>query len=245
MENSMIIGISGKKQSGKSTSGNFIYSLMMVESGVSNKASINWMGQIEISDLFGDKNYKGLFDPCNRTSADWNVQKVFQTLDPIIKIYNFADILKQNICIDILGMTYDQCYGSDEDKNTLTDLYWDEVRLSARDAMQLIGTDFFRKLKTNVWASATLKKIEREKPHIAVITDCRFPNEVDAIKEYGGLVIRLTRKYDESTHASETILDKHKYDWTNFNHIIDNQDMSIYDQCLELQNILKLYLGNK
>ena len=111
--------------------------------------------------------------------------------------------------------------------------------------MQLIGTDLFRKLKTNVWASATLKKIDKEKPRISIITDCRFPNEVDAIKEYGGAVVRLTRKYDSSTHTSETILDQDQYDWNNFNHVINNQEMSIYDQCVELQNILKLYLGNQ
>lgn len=241
----MIIGVSGKKQSGKSTSGNFIYSLMMVESGVSSKAWINWKGQIEISDLCGDANYKGVFDPCSRSTTDWNIQKAFQILDPVIKIYNFADILKQNICMDILGMTYNQCYGSDEDKNELTDLEWDGKKLTARDAMQLIGTDLFRKLKTNVWAEATLKKIDKEKPHIAIITDCRFPNEVDAIKQYSGVVIRLTRKYDNSEHMSEIILDKNRYDWQNFNHIIENDNMSIYDQCVELQNILKLYLGNK
>jgi len=241
----MIIGISGKKQSGKSTSGNFIYSLMMVESGVTDKASINWMGQIEVSDLFGDKNYKGQFDPCNRNVSDWNIKKAFQVLDPIIKIYNFADILKQNVCIDILGMTYAQCYGSDADKNELTDLQWGGKGLTARDAMQLIGTDLFRKLKTNVWASATLKKIDKEKPRISIITDCRFPNEVDAVKEYDGVVVRLTRKYDSSTHTSETILDQDQYDWNNFSHVINNQEMSIYDQCVELQNILKLYLGNK
>ena len=241
----MIIGISGKKQSGKSTSGNFIYSLMMVESGVSTKAWINWKGQIEISDLCGDDNYKGIFDPCSRLTTDWNIQKAFQILDPIIKIYNFADILKQNICIDILGMTYNQCYGSDEDKNELTDLEWDGKRLTARDAMQLIGTDLFRRLKTNVWAEATLKKVDKEKPHIAIITDCRFPNEVDAIKKYNGVVIRLTRKYDNSEHTSEIILDRERYDWQNFNHIIENDNMSIYDQCVELQNILKLYSGNK
>lgn len=241
----MIIGISGKKQSGKSTSGNFIYSIMMVESGVSNKASINWAGQIEISDLFGDKNYRGIFDPCNRSSTDWNIQKVFQTLDPIVKIYNFADILKQNVCMDILGMTYSQCYGSDAEKNELTDLEWDGEKLTARDAMQLIGTDLFRKLKTNVWASATIKKISKEKPHIAIITDCRFPNEVDTIKQSQGVIIRLTRQYDDSNHTSETVLDRDKYDWANFDHIIHNQDMSIYNQCVALQEILKLYLGNK
>lgn len=234
----MIIGISGKKQSGKSTSGNFFYSLMMIEAGICRKAIINPQGQIEISDLFGDKNYAGIFDPCYRLTSDWNIKKVFQELDQVIALYNFADMLKQNICIDILGMTYNQCYGSDDDKNQITDIEWEGQQLTAREVMQLVGTDIFRKLKTDVWAESTLNKIQKDNPKIAIITDCRFPNEVDAIKKRGGKVIRLTKKYDSSTHPSETILDDNNYDWNNFDYIIDNQNMSIYDQCLELQNIL-------
>ena len=56
------------------------------------------------------------------------------------KIYSFADPLKQDICINILGLTYDQCYGSDDDKNTMTDLWWDGVQLTAREAIEIIGT---------------------------------------------------------------------------------------------------------
>lgn len=237
----MIIGISGKKQSGKSTSGNFLYSLIMVESGVCSRTWINNEGKIEISDLMGDTNYqRTIFDPClSRQSSDWNIKKALDILDPIIKIYNFADTLKQNICIDILGMTYDQCYGSDEDKNTLTDLYWDDSRLSARDAMQLIGTDLFRKLKRNVWAEATLNKILKEQPRIAIITDCRFPNEVQEIKNNGGKVVRLTKQISDAEHDSETILDKHRYDWSNFDYIIENQSMSIFDQCIKLNDIFR------
>jgi hypothetical protein len=40
------------------------------------------------------------------------------------KIYNFADTLKQDICMNILGLTYDQCYGEDDIKNSLTDIEW-------------------------------------------------------------------------------------------------------------------------
>jgi hypothetical protein len=44
--------------------------------------------------------------------------------------------------------------------------------------MQFVGTDFFRKMKTNVWVDATINKIKKEKPKIALITDFIFPNEV-------------------------------------------------------------------
>ena len=107
------------------------------------------------------------------------------------KIYNFADPLKQDICMNILGLTYDQCYGTDMDKNTLTDIQWDDQKLTAREVMQIVGTDIFRKLKNNVWADATINKIAQTEGSLAIIADCRFPNEVDAIKQAGGIVIKL------------------------------------------------------
>jgi len=142
------------------------------------------------------------------------------------KIYNFADPLKQDICINILGLTYEQCYGSDEHKNTLTDLEWNEKKLSAREAMEIIGTEIFRKLKNNVWVDATINKIRRENIDVAIITDCRFPNEVEAIKNSGGYVIRLDLDPFHSDATAEKALDKHNYDWSNFNTVIENSGMT-------------------
>jgi hypothetical protein len=140
--------------------------------------------------------------------------------------------------MNILGLTYEQCYGSDDEKNKLTDMVWENNRLSSRDIMQFIGTDVFRKLKPDIWVDATISKISRDKPKLAIITDCRFPNEVESIKEAGGKVIRLTRAPFDSDHVSENILNEENYDWSNFDHIIDNKDMSIYEQCVEIEKIL-------
>jgi len=233
----MIIGLSGKKQSGKTTSGNFIVSIFLANLGLAEKVTLNDSGQIEVSDLLGNKLYKGIFDASYARSNDYMINKIFSFLNPEVKLYSFADILKQNICMDILGMTYDQCYGSDSQKNSMTDMSWDGKNMTARDIMQFVGTDVFRKLKSSVWVDATLKKISSDKSKLAVITDCRFPNEIAAIKEIGGKVIRLTRSPFESDHISENILDKNNYDWNNFDFIIDNHNMSILDQCEYMQKI--------
>jgi len=67
-----------------------------------------------------------------------------------------------------------------------------------------------------------------------IITDCRFPNECEAIKQRGGIIIRVERKpfnrvggmkrnkqlleqIKEDTHPSETSLDNYEFD-----HVIDN-----------------------
>ena len=109
------------------------------------------------------------------------------------KIYSFADPLKKNICMDILGLTHDQCYGSDDNKNELTNNYWNDKQLTAREVMQFVGTDIFRKMQNNIWVDATLKQIDQDQPELAIISDCRFPNEVLALKDIGGLIIKLTR----------------------------------------------------
>lgn len=146
------------------------------------------------------------------------------------KMYNFADPLKKDICMNILGMTYDQCYGSDEQKNVLTDIEWNGSKLTAREVMQFVGTDIFRQMKHNVWADATIRKIKNECPNLAVIADCRFPNEVDVVRNAGGFVIKLTRNPHNSNHASETALDSDRYDHNNFDLVIDNTDISISEQ---------------
>jgi hypothetical protein len=191
-----IIAFAGRKQSGKTTSSEFLTSVI---------------------DKYGLGTYK---------------------------IYNFADTLKQDICINILGLTYDQCYGDDHMKNSLTDIKWENLPgydpswnlneefdssgfLTARQVMQIIGTDIFRKLKRNVWAEATLNKIKNENYDFAIIADCRFPNEVDAVRSANGYVIKLTLNPHNSTHLSEVSLDPDKYSPDNFDLIINNDDMSL------------------
>lgn len=146
------------------------------------------------------------------------------------RTYSFADPLKQDICMNILGLTYEQCYGTDDEKNTLTELNWEGRKLTAREAMEIIGTDIFRRLKNNVWVDATINKIKKDNLKLAIIPDCRFPNEVDTILEYGGHVIRLELDPYGSPSNSESALDKHNYDWSRFSCIIPNRGMTIYEK---------------
>lgn len=243
----MIIAFSGKKQSGKNTAGNFMVSIFMANLNIAENIHINDTGQIEVSDLLGNKCYKGIFDLNKLNSADYIHNKVHDMIAPHIKLYSFADILKKDVCMNILGLSYDQCYGDDNAKNTLTDINWQDMPgiknnstsyMTAREVMEYVGTNIFRSIKNNVWVDATIKKISSDKSKLAVITDCRFPNEIESVKATGGKVIRLTRSPFESNHISETVLDSDKYDWKNFDHIIDNSKMSIFDQCVEIEKLL-------
>lgn len=171
-----------------------------------------------------------------KTTCSEFIQSLYPTSSVV---YNFADPLKKGICIDILGLSYDQCYGTDEEKNELVDCYWENNQLSAREVMQIVGTDIFRKMKHNVWSDSIVRRIKQQNPKIAIIADCRFPNEVDAIKSVGGIVIKLTRNPYNSNHSSETALDISEYNQNNFDLIIDNETLSIVEQNNEIIKFLK------
>ena len=72
--------------------------------------------------------------------------------------------------------------------------------LSPRQALQLIGTDLFRsKFDTNIWIKAMAYRLESltTNDENIVITDCRFQNEVDLVKELGGLLVQVVRHTPE------------------------------------------------
>ena len=242
----LIFGFSGKKQSGKTTCANFLYSIPL---SLSNKEKIEHVvitekGTIKVKKTNSTQDID--VDPIkyynNISHIDEDIARIINELSSYIKIYSFADPLKKDICMDMFGLTYEQCYGTDEEKNKLTDMYYNNMQLSGRDIMQLIGTDFFRAVKPNIWPETLVSKILKDSPNIALVTDCRFPNEVDAIKNNKGIVVRLTRelprKPEEIEHKSETALDKDRYDWSNFNYIIDNREIDISDQCGLVYEIL-------
>jgi hypothetical protein len=201
----MILAFAGRKQSGKSTSAEYVQSIIHSHN--------LWMSN---------------------------------------KIYSFADPLKQDICINILGLTYEQCYGSDEHKNTLTDIVWEDMpdyngsfgvsgRMSARQIMEHVGTNVFRKMKTNVWVDATINKIKKENVDLAIIADCRFPNEVESIQNAGGYVIRLGLDPFGSESNSESALDEDVYDWNKFDLVIQNTGMNLDEK----NNTILQFLSDK
>lgn len=65
---------------------------------------------------------------------------------------------------------------------------------SPREAMQKLGTEGFRGFYEETWVNALRRRIAREpsKTNI-VITDVRLPNEAQAIKDMGGMLIYIER----------------------------------------------------
>lgn len=77
-----------------------------------------------------------------------------------------------------------------------------------RHAMQTLGTEWGReRLGTDVWVNAAMRHVKAIAAPRVVFDDCRFENEVEAIKLRGGVVIGVTRPSVESagSHASEAM----------------------------------------
>lgn len=275
MSSQRILGISGRKQAGKNTCANFVVGMELLSLGiVAGGFAIDEKGQLIITDIFGREDYAGHLDLARNNPEFLNFMD--KEIHPYVKVYSFADILKQEVCIKVLGLTYEQCYGTDADKNTLTHLKWEDMPgvttdfrfaspveevkgrlgeyykkfdgivyhepgpMTAREVLQFVGTEVFRKMYKDVWVDATLRRIREEGSLYAIICDVRFPNEVMGVKEAGGKVLRLTRDIyaGQDVHESETALDKDKFDWDNFDAINDNQNMSINEQNAATLDIL-------
>lgn len=99
---------------------------------------------------------------------------------------------------------------------------WEEAKQNpdVRRLLQNIGTEAGREvIGENVWVDIVARKIRAAElsgiPGV-VITDCRFPNEIEFIKNSGGHVVRIVRPGvgPVNGHASETAADGIDADWT-------------------------------
>lgn len=64
--------------------------------------------------------------------------------------------------------------------------------ITPRKALQDIGTKVFREhFHKDIWLIAIKRKIQKNKN--IIITDVRFPNEIDLIRNQGGIIIRIER----------------------------------------------------
>jgi len=242
-----IIGIAGRKQSGKNTACNFILATKIAELGIAKSSRLNKQGEIEITDIFNE----------SVSGQDWfsfmmpyvDVDKLFNNeLGKFIRLYSFADKLKR-MSIDILGLKEEQVFGTDKQKNTLTHMQWENMPgnepqvhpsgpMTGREVLQHLGTDIFRSMYKNVWVDACLRQIQTDASEIALISDVRFENEIKAIHAQKGFVIGLTRNpYNKSDkHASETQIEKCL---ELCDAVIDNDQLSIPEQNKQIYFAIK------
>lgn len=258
-----LIGISGKIGSGKDTVGRIIQYLSTNPSGKPNRYSITF-------EAFCNKNYS-----TQRKECKWEIKKFADKLKDIVCLLigctreQLEDREFKEKELEEEWWYYKGVKGTSNfkllDKIDYNNLktnqkgWYELYKLTPRKLLQLLGTEAGRQIiHPNIWVNALFVDYKVEKMDFVfgaiypnwIITDVRFPNEIQAIKDRGGIVIRVNRPnitasngikvytssdsfLDSNLHSSETALDNYK-DW---NYIVDNNS-TIKDLISQIKNIL-------
>lgn len=208
-----IIAISGRIGSGKDTVGKIIQSLSS-DVCKNDPAELNRFLNSEWAPDF---------------YSNWEIKKFATKLKEIASILTGIPVRKfedQEFKKTHLGPEWSTCVEAMPFADlTKTNM---ELKMTVRELLQKIGTDCMRGcLHDNVWVNALFADyFPVHHDHVPggleypkwIITDCRFPNEARAIKDRGGIIVRVERETDYfNDHISETALN----DW-EFDYIINN-----------------------
>ena len=188
----MIIGINGKIGSGKDTVGKII----------------QWLTKPELDGSYiGFQTYD---DATLERVSDWKIKK-------------FAGKLKQTASL-LTGIPVEMFEDQEFKKQEMPEC-WNKLQQSGRSKvlapmtyrqfLQELGTEAMRNgLHSNVWVNALFADYrlwsngKKDWYPNWIITDMRFPNEMEAIVKKSGITIRVVRPGTaQGTHPSEIALD--------------------------------------
>lgn len=137
--------------------------------------------------------------------------QIIKEIDSDFVNLKFATKLK-SICAELTGLPIHYFY-----ERKYYSKYLKEWDMTVRQFMQKLGTESLRKhFHNDVWVKALLSEFyEINQP--AVVTDVRFKNEAEAIKDAGGILVRIEPSFesyenDDDQHESEIDLDDYN-DW--------------------------------
>ncbi len=232
-----VVVFAGKKQSGKSSAGNFVAGFALTQMGRRNPGqglptqfTIDDEGQLIVNSSTLNSSGQEIIEHgiLDLTRRDYDFVKYAEEyIWPYVRVYNFADLLK-DIAVTVFGLEWKQVFGSDDDKNSLTKIKWHDVMpfmdkavkkdlsgqgklkeyMTSREFLQFFGTEVCRAIYDDCWIESCFRRIKEDQPALAIICDCRFGNEIDYSLSQGAHVFRLMNTPFESTHKSETEIDK-------------------------------------
>jgi hypothetical protein len=243
-----VLGFAGKIAAGKSSACNFLHALcfqhlLVDENGnrLCNGAYVNDYGKLI---LLNEKNEHTYFDLSNTDPIV--VDHLNQYVWPFIRKFSCADPLKM-MCMEILGLDPKLLWGTQEDKKTLTNLYWENMagvdesksgQMSVRDVLEYVGSNIFRKMSPDCLVDALVRSITNYGSLHSVIDDIRFVNELEGVRKIGK-VIKLTRVSEEAAnnnHISNCALDD--VPDSEYDAVIDNANLDMNSSFMKLIEIL-------
>ena len=151
------------------------------------------------------------------------------------EVVSFADKLKDITCI-LSGCTREDLEDYDFKETQLVPDYLRPYCLNAekptyRAFLQHFGSEVMRGVNDNIWIDCTLSNCEEN----VIVSDCRFPNEAKAVKERGGIVIKVVRDgCGGDSHCSEVGVDGIVPDYTLWN------DTTLENLVLNVDSLVRL-----
>lgn len=146
---------------------------------------------------------KGLIGITGRAGSGKDLVKsiIKDKIYPNYSTVRFADKLKQAAEV-MFGWTQEQI--EDRDFKEAIDPVWG---FSPRKAMQLLGTEYGRGLREDLWIHSVRVLLQSPSTEGLIVSDVRFDNEAEFIRENGGTLLHIQRPNGDetalSTHASE------------------------------------------
>ena len=173
---------------------------------------------------------------------------------------SFAATLKDAVS-SVFGWDRDMLEGrtrSSREWREQPDAWWSERlgrEITPRWILQYWGTEVCRRgFHDDIWIASLENKLRNTRDHV-VISDCRFPNEIEAIRAQGGYVIRVVRGPDpswfqpvqqhllEGTPQPDDLPHQSEWAWagTRFDAVIDNNGTmdQLYQQINDLVRDLR------
>ncbi|MEO6305058.1 MAG: P-loop NTPase fold protein [Bacteroidia bacterium] len=170
-----------------------------------------------------------------KTTFSNHLAKLLREQNKIVEEKAWADKLRK-VCYELTGY-----YGYTQEEKNLFLPTWDRT---VGQVLQQLGTDVLRDhFDKNVWVKSTLSNLSDDT--IYIIGDTRFPNEADAVKNLGGIVIRLEGDpvninactLRDKNHSSETGLDN----YLTFDELFVN-NKELIDLYAFAEKIIKTYI---
>lgn len=211
-----IIAISGRMGSGKDTVGKIIQYLTQYHDKINGLTFEEWNKK-----YFLDNGYT------------WQIKKFAGKLKEIASIltgipeYKFED---QEFKTTYLDENWNYWYKNNHTIIKKGEAVNEEIlhQMTVREFLQKLGTEAMRNgLHYNVWVNALFAdykppKMSEYNPSNWIITDLRFPNELEAVKQRNGIIIKIVRPTEKNKttarlHPSETSLDNVKFDYEIIN----------------------------
>lgn len=203
----MIIGITGKAQSGKDTACRIVQLINTVDYGCA------------CSEGEGEKYILDNVDNILPITCMWEK-------------HAFADKLKE--CASIILGVPRFMFESGEFKESFTSLPLSNKEgepMTNREFLQYFGTEVGRSIDKNLWIKALMYSYGRDKESHWIIPDVRFPNEADAIRNVGGVLWKIEREGSGAgNHISEKLIDDIMVDII----IENNLDMKYYIKAITM-----------